>query len=67
MPLTVDEAAVLLRVPRTATKRDVLSAFRCRIREVHPDLGADEGADLHRFTQARDLLLEDLARSHWSA
>jgi hypothetical protein len=51
------EASQLLGVRlRDISRETVESAFKKRLREVHPDAGGD-GGDMARLKKARDLLL----------
>ena len=60
MPL--EEARLLLGLPRDYTRDDVISAFRRAVKKAHPDLGGT-AERFHKLVEARDRLLAALGTS----
>src|SRR5215831_7235153 len=60
--LEILRAAILLGVSIDASADEIRSAFRTRLREIHPDHGGDAEAT-RRLIAARDLMMERVGKA----
>ena len=64
--LTIDPYQIL-GVPRTASRKEIQSAYRARAKQLHPDLSASDSAAMAQVNNAYDTLKDPVTRQQYDS